>query len=58
MWVCYTASVPKLSKDFTNAAHLRQQKEQGVQRRLVGFEMAEQGIPRAHYEIVNETGET
>jgi len=50
--------ITKLSKDFTNAANLRLQKEQGVQRRLVGFEMAEQGIPRAHYEIVNEIGET
>ena len=49
--------ITKLSKDFTNAAKLRQQKEQGVQRRLVGFEMAEQGIPRAHYEIANEVGE-
>lgn len=50
--------ITKLTKDFTNADHLRRQKEQGVQRRLVGFEMAEQGIPRAHYEIVNEAGET
>jgi len=50
--------ITKFSKDFTNSQNLRQQKEQGVQRRLVGFEMAEQGIPRAHYEIVNEAGET
>jgi len=50
--------ITKFSKNFTNAANLRQQKEQGVQRRLVGFEMAEQGIPRAHYEIVNDAGET
>ena len=50
--------ITKFSKNFTNAANLRQQKEQGVQRRLVGFAMAEQGIPRAHYEIVNEAGET
>ncbi|PIQ20722.1 MAG: glycine cleavage system protein T, partial [Cytophagales bacterium CG18_big_fil_WC_8_21_14_2_50_42_9] len=50
--------ITKFSKDFTNSQNLRQQKEQGVQRRLVGFEMAEQGIPRAHYEIVNEGGET
>ena len=50
--------ITKFSKNFTNAANLRQQKEQGVQRRLVGFAMAEQGIPRAHYKIVNEAGET
>ncbi len=50
--------VTKFTKDFTNAQNLKAQKEQGVTRKLVGFEMMEQGIPRSHYEIVNAAGET
>ncbi len=49
--------VTKFSKDFTNAENLKAQKEQGVSRKLVGFEMQEQGIPRSHYEIVDAQGE-
>jgi aminomethyltransferase len=48
--------ITKLSKDFTNAPFLREQKEKGITKKLVGFEMQEQGIPRAHYEITNEQG--
>ena len=50
--------VTKFNKDFVNAANLKAQKETGVSRKLVGFEMIEQGIPRAHYEIANAEGET
>lgn len=50
--------ITKFTKNFTNAANLQQQRDQGIARRLVGFEMIEQGIPRAHYEILNEAGET
>jgi len=32
-------------------------KEQGLMRRLVGFEMIDRGIPRQHYEIVDDQGE-
>ncbi|WP_026463966.1 glycine cleavage system aminomethyltransferase GcvT [Adhaeribacter aquaticus] len=49
--------ITKFTKNFTNSENLKKQKEQGVQRKLVGFEMQEQGIPRAHYEIVNSAGE-
>lgn len=48
--------VTKFSKDFTNAQNLKAQKEQGVGRKLIGFEMMEQGIPRSHYEIVDAEG--
>ncbi|AKQ46293.1 glycine cleavage system protein T [Rufibacter radiotolerans] len=48
--------VTKFSKDFTNAQNLKAQKEQGVSRKLIGFEMMEQGIPRSHYEIVDAEG--
>lgn len=49
--------ITKFDKDFTNAANLKAQKEQGVSRKLVGFEMLEKAIPRAHYEIVNAEGD-
>ncbi|QMU27925.1 glycine cleavage system aminomethyltransferase GcvT [Adhaeribacter radiodurans] len=49
--------ITKFSKEFTNAPYLREQKEKGLARKLVGFEMQEQGIPRAHYEIVNQADE-
>ncbi|RNI29605.1 glycine cleavage system aminomethyltransferase GcvT [Rufibacter immobilis] len=50
--------ITKFNKDFTNADNLKAQKEQGVSRKLIGFEMMEQGIPRSHYEIVNAEGAT
>jgi aminomethyltransferase len=50
--------ITKFSKDFTNAENLKAQKEKGVSRKLIGFEMMEQGIPRSHYEIVNAEGAT
>jgi aminomethyltransferase len=49
--------VTKFTKDFTNAESLKQQKETGVARKLVGFLMDGPGIPRGHYELVNEAGE-
>ena len=48
--------ITKFTKEFTNAAALKQQKEQGVRRKLVGFEMIDRGIPRHDYEIRNEEG--
>ena len=50
--------VTKFSKDFVNAAALKQQKEQGVARKLVGFEMIERGIPRHDYPILDAEGNT
>ncbi|QJX45784.1 glycine cleavage system aminomethyltransferase GcvT [Hymenobacter taeanensis] len=49
--------ITKFTKDFTNSASLKQQKEAGVTRKLVGFLMDGPGIPRGHYELVNEAGE-
>ncbi|QNL50913.1 glycine cleavage system aminomethyltransferase GcvT [Olivibacter sp. SDN3] len=45
--------VTKFTKDFVNADALKRQKEEGVTRKLVGFEMVERGIPRHGYEIVD-----
>ncbi|MCK4676992.1 MAG: glycine cleavage system aminomethyltransferase GcvT [Bacteroidales bacterium] len=44
-------------KDFIDKEVFLKQKEEGVSRRLKGFEMIDRGIPRQHYEIVNESGE-
>lgn len=46
------------NKDFIDKALLLKQKEEGVERRLKGFVMIERGIPRQHYEVVDEAGTT
>ncbi|NHA06243.1 glycine cleavage system aminomethyltransferase GcvT [Mucilaginibacter sp. HC2] len=48
--------VTKFSKTFTNSEALQQQKQAGVSRKLVGFEMIERGIPRHDYPIVDADG--
>lgn len=37
--------------DFIGKAALKQQKEQGLARKLVGIEMIDRGIPRTHYPV-------
>jgi glycine cleavage system T protein (aminomethyltransferase) len=49
--------ITKFTKDFTAKDILEKQKQQGVTRKLVGFEMIDKGIPRSHYDIYAETGE-
>lgn len=49
--------ITKFTKEFTNSEALKQQKEAGVSRKLVGFIMQERGIPRGHYPIVDASGE-
>ena len=48
--------VTKFTKDFINSENLKTQKENGVTRKLVGFEMIERGIPRHDYPIVDMDG--
>lgn len=48
--------ITKFNKEFTNSANLKAQKEAGVSRKLVGFEMQEKAIPRHDYEIVDANG--
>lgn len=45
------------SKSFIDKDILISQKENGVSKRLKGFEMIDRGIPRHHYEVVNENDE-
>lgn len=48
--------VTKFNKEFTNSEKLQQQKQAGVSRKLVGFEMIDRGIPRHDYAIVDADG--
>lgn len=48
--------ITKFTKEFTNAAALKAQKDASVSRKLVGFEMIERGIPRHDYEILDASG--
>ncbi|MFV0289936.1 MAG: glycine cleavage system aminomethyltransferase GcvT [Mangrovibacterium sp.] len=43
--------------DFVNKATFLKQKEEGVNRKLRGFEMIDRGIPRHGYEIISAEGE-
>lgn len=43
-------------KNFIDKELLLQQKQNGVTRKLVGFEMIERGIPRQHYAIADASG--
>tara|TARA_R110000850_G_scaffold277086_1_gene422376 strand:+ start:109570 stop:110652 length:1083 start_codon:yes stop_codon:yes gene_type:complete len=49
--------ITKFTKDFINSDALKKQKEEGVTRKLVAFELNERGIPRQGYDIVDESGE-
>ncbi|GAC1439772.1 MAG: glycine cleavage system aminomethyltransferase GcvT [Sediminibacterium sp.] len=50
--------ITKFTKDFTARELLEKQKAEGVQRRLVGFEMIDRGIPRHDYQIKDASGNT
>lgn len=48
--------ITKFNKEFTNSENLKNQKEIGVTKKLVAFEMLERAVPRHDYEIVDKTG--
>jgi aminomethyltransferase len=48
--------ITKFTKEFTNSKTFLEQKEKGVGRKLVGFEMIDRGIPRHDYEITDSSG--
>jgi aminomethyltransferase len=50
--------VTKFNKEFTNSEALQLQKQAGVERKLIGFEMIDRGIPRHDYLIVDADGST
>ena len=48
--------ITKFTKDFTNSANIKKQKEAGVTKKLVGFKMIDKGIPRHDYPIKDASG--
>lgn len=50
--------ITKFNKDFINSDSLKKQKELGISKTLVGFELTQRGIPRQGYAIVDAKGNT
>lgn len=48
--------ITKFNKDFTNSENLKKQKEAGVSKKLIAFELVDRGVPRHDYEIVDASG--
>jgi aminomethyltransferase len=48
--------ITKFTKDFVNSAYHKSLKDNGVTKKLVGFEMIDRGIPRQHYMIKDAEG--
>ncbi|MCL1032110.1 glycine cleavage system aminomethyltransferase GcvT [Elizabethkingia anophelis] len=48
--------ITKFDKDFVSKDVFAKQKEEGISRKLVGFEMQEKAIPRHDYEVVDAEG--
>ncbi len=48
--------ITKFTKEFVDADVLKAQKEAGVSRKLVGFEMIDRGIPRHDYKVLDANG--
>lgn len=46
--------ITKFTKEFVNSNYHKNLKENGVSKKLVGFEMIDKGIPRKDYEIADE----
>ncbi len=49
--------ITKFTKEFTNSANIKKQKETGVSKKLVAFVMDGTGIPRGHYELMAADGQ-
>lgn len=48
--------ITKFDKDFVSKEVFAKQKDEGITRKLVGFEMQEKAIPRHDYEVVDAEG--
>ena len=46
--------ITKLNKDFIGKDVIAQQKENGIEKKLIGFKLIERGIPRQDYKILDE----
>lgn len=50
--------ITKFNKEFSNSVYLKDQKEKGVDKKLIGFELLDKGVPRKDYDIADESGNT
>lgn len=48
--------ITKFTKNFVNRTALEKQKNEGVTKKLIGFEMLEKGIPRHDYAVKDKEG--
>ncbi|MFZ9299557.1 MAG: glycine cleavage system aminomethyltransferase GcvT [Chitinophagaceae bacterium] len=48
--------ITKFTKNFTSSEYLQKQKANGVEKKLIGFEMIDRGIPRHDYRIKDAEG--
>lgn len=48
--------ITKFNKEFVNSVQLKKQKEFGVEKKLIGFEMIDKGIPRHDYIVYDADG--
>lgn len=48
--------ITKFTKNFVNRTALEKQKNEGVTKKLIGFEMLERGIPRHDYAVKDKEG--
>lgn len=48
--------ITKFTKDFVDSDKLKAEKEAGVSKKLIGFEMIDRGIPRHDYRILDAKG--
>ena len=48
--------ITKLDTEFVDKERIAKLKEEGIQKKLVGFEMQEKAIPRHDYEVVDKDG--
>ena len=48
--------ITKFTKDFVDADRLKKQKEEGIEQKLIGFELKDRGVPRKDYDLVDDQG--
>ncbi|MFN8437183.1 MAG: glycine cleavage system aminomethyltransferase GcvT [Cytophagales bacterium] len=48
--------ITKFNKEFIDKEFLETQKQNGISKKLVGFEMIDRGIPRSHYKVCTADG--
>lgn len=46
--------ITKLNKDFIGKEIIAEQKEKGIEKKLIGFKIVERGVPRQDYKILDE----